>query len=64
MAPGAAQFITSCRRRNILVGPEEIGGIVLVFQDHQPLIFLGVIGRFDPVGAFVTQEVDVYGPSE
>src|SRR6202049_420679 len=45
---------------NVLVEPEQIGGVVLVLQRNQALI-VGTVGRADPLLSFVAQEVDV-GP--
>ena len=42
------------RRLDVLVEPEQIGGIVGVFQRHQPLVLLRAVGGLEPFGTLVS----------
>src|SRR6266852_4350964 len=44
----ALALTLAARRRNVLVEPEEIGGIVLVLHSHEPRIFRWTISRLEP----------------
>src|SRR5829696_6401869 len=54
-----AQLLQLCRSRDVLVEPEEVGGVVAALDLDEPLPGGARVGRADPRFALLAEEVDV-----
>src|SRR5206468_6233511 len=57
--PTARPFPTGLARRDVLVQPEEVVGVVAPLERLEAVVLLGAVRLADPLLALIHQEVDV-----